>query len=273
MSTGSPNDRAFAGSIPQIYERYLVPLIFESYAEDLARRVAARRPARVLEIGAGTGVVTRRLARELAPDAAIVASDLNAAMLQEAQARLAGREVEWRVADVMALPFADGEFDVVVCQFAAMFFPEKAKAFGEVRRVLRAGGAFIFNVWDRIETNEFADEITRAVAAEFASSPPLFLARTPHGYHDHGTIAADLAQGGFDRDAQFETVAERSRADSPRIPAIAYCQGTPMRGEIEGHGPGALAKATDIAAAAIAWRFGEGAVDGKIQAHVVTVEV
>jgi SAM-dependent methyltransferase len=172
----------------------------------------------------------------------------------------------------MRLPFADDTFDAVVCQFGVMFFPEKSRAFAEARRVLRPGGVFMFNVWDRIEDNEFADAITTALGFLFPEDPPRFLARTPHGYHNSPTIERDLANGGFRKSAQIATVAARSRAESPRVPAIAYCQGTPLRNEIEARGASRLGEATDHAAAAIAQRFGRGAVDGKIQAHIVTIE-
>jgi ubiquinone/menaquinone biosynthesis C-methylase UbiE len=269
----SPNvGRVFAGSIPEIYDRYLVPLIFESYADDLARRVSLRQPARVLEIAAGTGVVTRRLAGTLPPSSSIVATDLNRPMLDRAAAVGTARPVEWRQADAMQLPFADESFDAVVCQFGVMFFPDKAKAFSEVRRVLRPGGFFMFNAWDRIDQNEFADIVTQALAAQFPDDPPRFMARIPHGYHDPLAIVQDLARGGFHRSSEIVTVAARSRAESPRIPAVAYCQGTPLRGEIEARAPTRLAEATESAAEAIASRFGAGTVDGKIQAHVIVVE-
>ena len=269
----SPNvDRLFAGSIPQLYERHLVPLIFAPYAVDLVSRVARRGPARVLEIAAGTGVVTRQLANVLAPDVSIVATDLNQPMLDEAVAVGTSRPVAWRQVDAMQLPFPDESFDVVVCQFGAMFFPDKAKAFAEARRVLRAGGAFIFNVWDRLDQNEFAETVTQALERVFPENAPRFMARVPHGYCDAVAIARDLAGGGFAGVPEIVTVPARSRADSPRLPAIAYCQGTPLRGEIEARDASRLTEATDIAAAAIARRFGEGVVDGKIQAHVISVE-
>ncbi|MEP6964501.1 MAG: methyltransferase domain-containing protein [Polaromonas sp.] len=268
----SESDRAFAGSIPQFYEQYMVPLIFEPYAADLARRVALHQPSSVLEIAAGTGVVTRQLANTLAPTTSIIASDLNLPMLNHAAAVGTSRPVEWRQADAMQLPFPDASFDVVACQFGAMFFPDKSKAFSEARRVLRPGGVFIFNVWDSMEHNEFADTVTQALEALFPANPPRFMARIPHGYHDPATIAQDLARGGFERAFELSTVAERSRAISPRIPAVAYCQGTPLRGEIEAHGPASLNEATDIATAALTSRFGAGPVDGLIQAHVITIE-
>jgi SAM-dependent methyltransferase len=265
-------DRLFAGAIPQLYESYLVPLIFEPYAVDLATRLAPRSVTRVLEVAAGTGVVTRRLAAALPASATLVATDLNQAMLDQAAATGASRAVEWRQADAMQLPFGDRSFDAVVCQFGVMFFPDKARAFAEAHRVLKPGGVFAFNVWDRIETNEFAHLVTLALESVFPEDPPRFLARVPHGYHDTAGIARDLALGGFRAPARIELLAARSRASSPRVAAIAYCHGTPLRNEIEARDAGRLDAATGAAESAIAGRFGNGAVDGRMQAYVVTVE-
>jgi SAM-dependent methyltransferase len=269
---GPDSDKVFGGSVPMLYERYLVPLIFDSYAVDLANRLAGRPPGGVLELAAGTGVLTRRLASGLPADVSIVATDLNQAMLDLGSAIGTSRPVVWRQADAMQLPFPDQAFDAVVCQFGAMFFPDKSKAFSEARRVLRPGGSFLFSVWDRIEDNEFADTVTTALESLFPKDPPRFMARTPHGYHDLSAIERDLANGGFTGKPRVETIDGRSRAESPRIPAIAYCQGTPLRNEIEARDPSRLFEATDLAEEAIARRFGRGGVDGKIQAHVVTIE-
>ncbi len=265
-------DKVFSGSIPKLYEQYLVPLIFEPYAADLAQRLASRPVARVLEIAAGTGVVTRKLASVLPESVSIVATDLNQPMLDLASEVGTRRPVEWRRADAMQLPFADATFDAVVCQFGVMFFPDKSKAFSEARRVLGAGGVFIFNVWDRIEENEFAYTVTTALEALFPQDPPRFMARTPHGYHDLAIIARDLKSGGISASPRVDTVAACSRAASARIPAVAYCQGTPLRNEIEARDASRLGAATDVAAEAIARQFGRGAVEARIQAHVVTVE-
>ena len=264
-------DRRFSGSLPKAYGTFLVPLIFQPYAVDLQRRVGALNPARILETAAGTGVVTRALAARASPDTSIVATDLNQAMLDEAASTGTARPVEWQRADAMALPFADNEFDAVVCQFGVMFFPDKAKAFAEARRVLKPRGVFVFNAWDRISENEFANTVTNALAGLFPDDPPRFLARTPHGYHDLPTIQRDLAAGGFTSAPQIETVTARSRADSAHVPAFAYCQGTPLRNEIEARGASRIAEAVDVATAAVAQQFGPAAVDGKIQAHVVTI--
>ena len=230
--SSSDSDRVFTGSVPKLYETYLVPLIFEPYAAELVNRLGSKSLSRVLEVAAGTGVVTRALASVLPDTVSIVATDLNQAMLDQASVVGTKRAVEWRQADAMQLPFRDGTFDAVVCQFGVMFFPEKSKAFSEARRVLRPGGVLIFNVWDRIEENEFADTVTTALESVFPKDPPRFLARTPHGYHDHRIIERDLGGGGFSGSPRIDTVAARSRATSPRIPAIAYCQGTPLRNEM-----------------------------------------
>lgn len=267
----SEPDKVFAGSIPKLYESHLVPLIFEPYAADLAERLASRSLGRVLEIAAGTGVVTRRLAAVLPASVSIVASDLSPAMLEHAQSIGTARAVEWRQADAMQLPFPEATFDAVVCQFGVMFLPDKAKAYAEARRVLRPSGVFLFNVWDRLETNEFADTIESALASLFPNDPPRFLSRTPYACFERPALERDLARGGFTARAEVSVVAARSRAESARIPALAFCQGTPLRSEIEARGASRLDEATEAAAEAIARRFGRGAVDGGTQALVVTV--
>jgi len=266
----STGDRVFSGSIPQFYQRYMVPLIFEPYAIDLARRAAALRPATVLEIAAGTGAVTRQLAEQLPAATAIVATDLNPAMLEQAQGLGASRAVSWRQADALQLPFEDQVFDAVVCQFGYMFLPDKAAGFAEARRVLRPGGAFLFNVWDRIEDNAFADTVEQALARLFPGDPPKFMSRVPHGYYDAAVIAADLARAGFTGQRALETVAFESRADTPQMAAIAYCQGTPLRNEIEARGADMLEQAINVATDALRARYGAGPIAGKIQAHVIT---
>jgi ubiquinone/menaquinone biosynthesis C-methylase UbiE len=262
-------DTVFSGSIPAIYDNYLGPLIFEPYAQDLANRLSTLNPERVLETAAGTGIVTRALLRSLSGGAGIVATDLNQPMLDHAAKQVSSSRVSWQKADAQALPFPDGTFDAVACQFGVMFFPDKQKAYREARRMLKPGGRFIFNVWDRIEHNEFADLVTTAVAEMFAGDPPRFLARTPHGYHDKQAVIAEVKSAGFGNVAA-ETLTRRSVAPSCRDPAIGYCQGTPLRNEIEARDTNRLVEATEAAARKISARFGNGPVDGMIQAHVIT---
>jgi ubiquinone/menaquinone biosynthesis C-methylase UbiE len=266
-------DKVFAGSIPENYDRYMVPLIFAPYAADMARRVASLSPGAILETAAGSGVVTRALAPGLPPGASYVATDLNQPMVDYAASRQPpDPRIKWRQADALALPFENAAFDLVCCQFGAMFFPDRIAGYREARRVLKGGGHFLFNVWDRIEENVFADDATNALARLFPNDPPRFLARTPHGYHDTALIRAELAQAGFSH-VVIETRAEQSRASSPRVPAVAYCQGTLLRNEIEARDPGKLESATDFVASAIADRHGRGAVAAKIQAHVIVAVV
>jgi ubiquinone/menaquinone biosynthesis C-methylase UbiE len=265
----SASDKLFAGSIPEIYDTYLVPLIFEAYACDLAGRVAEAAPAQVLETAAGTGVVTRALVPLLETCVRYVATDLNQPMLDRAATRQKPDErIIWQQADALGLPFADESFDAVCCQFGVMFFPDRIAGYREALRVLKSGGRFLFNVWDRIERNDFARVVTDAAAAMFPADPPRFLARTPHGYHDVEQIDAELRQAGFSA-VEIVTLEKRSDARSARDPAIAYCQGTPLRSEIETRNGDALEAATDRAAEAIASEYGRGPVSGKIQAHVI----
>jgi ubiquinone/menaquinone biosynthesis C-methylase UbiE len=217
----SESDKVFAGSIPEIYDRYLVPLIFEAFATDLAARVAALSPGAVLETAAGSGVVTRALAARLGPDARYVVTDLNQPMLDHAAGRQRpDHRITWRRADALDLPFEDASFDAVCCQFGAMFFPDRIAGYREARRVLRPGGSFLFSVWDRLEANEFAQVVTDAAATVFPDDPPRFLARIPHGYHDVGLIRDEVTKAGFSR-ISLSTLEETSRAPPRRATRLS----------------------------------------------------
>ena len=268
----SASDKVFAGSIPKMYDDCMVPLIFAGFAEDLAHKAATFSPATVLETAAGTGVLTRALAPKLAANARYVVTDLNQPMLDYAAQRQGqDRRITWHQADALALPFPDAHFDVVCCQFGAMFFPDRTKGYMEAKRVLKPGGSFVFNVWDRIEDNVFANDVTIALAELFPDDPPRFLARTPHGYYDKRLIENELRAAGFSRLA-IDRTSRQSLAQSPLHVAIAYCQGTPVRNEIEARGADKLRAATEHAAAAIAKRHGNGEVSAKIQALVASAQ-
>jgi ubiquinone/menaquinone biosynthesis C-methylase UbiE len=265
-------DREFAGSIPDVYDEYLVPLIFEQYASDLADRVRAVGPSVVLETAAGSGVASRAIASVLDLGATFVVSDLNLPMLERARSMHddPGR-VEWRQADCLDLPFETDAFELVACQFGAMFFPDRVRAYTEVRRVLRDGGVFIFSMWDRIEENDFAFEVTAALATLFPDNPPRFLPRTPHGHYRQGTYRRELSAAGFSN-ITVEPVDDVSRASDPSVPAIAYCHGTPLLNEIEALDLAGLEEATRRATEAISARFGSGAIEGRIRGFVVTAQ-
>jgi hypothetical protein len=150
-----------------------------------------------------------------------------------------------------------------------MFFPDKLQGFRETLRVLRPGGHFFFNVWDRISENEFADVVTEELAMLFPNDPPRFMARTPHGYHGVEQIRQELKAAGFGN-VSSESIDRKSKASSPRDVAIAYCQGTPLRNEIVTRDASRLEEATQRAAEALAHRFGSGAIEGRIRALVIT---
>jgi SAM-dependent methyltransferase len=242
-------DAAFAGSIPALYEECLVPVLFVPYAEDLVARGAALRPARVLELAAGTGAVSHRLAAAL-PEAAITATDLNPAMLEVAATRGVAPNLAFAPADAQALPFADAAFDLVLAQFGAMFFPDKPAAYAEARRVLAAGGTLLFNVWDALEANTGSAAIHHAVRAAVPEPKPEFVARTPFGYHDPAGIEADLRAGGF-TEVAIERVGRTSPSGSAAPLARGMCLGSPLANELAAH-PAAVrdrALAAAIAAA------------------------
>ena len=262
-------DTVFAGSIPALYDKYLSPLIFEFYASDMARRLSGLKSGSVLEVAAGTGIVTSALIKILPPAVSLVATDLNPGMLDVAKAKDTTSRVSWQQADAQALPFPEAAFDAVVCQFGVMFFPDKPKAFHEARRVLKKGGRYLFSVWDIIADNEIADLVTSAVADLFPNDPPRFLARTPYGHHNKDAITAALRQAGFS-DVAVETITARSKASSAADAVTGLVQGTPLRSEIEARDATRLAEATEAARARVKARFGDGPIDAKMQAHIFT---
>ena len=265
--TNTDTDKVFAGTIPAIYDRLMGPLLFQPYAEDMARRVAALAPQRILETAAGTGIVTGAMASILPAGTAITATDLNPAMLAIAAAHRAAPNVTWQQGDATRLSFAEDAFDAVVCQFGVMFFPDKLAAYREARRLLRPGGTLLFNVWDSLEENELPKIVSQAVAAAFPDDPPGFFARTPHGYFNADAIRSSLLAAGFTA-INFETVRLRSMAATARDAATGFCQGTPLRNEIEQRDAGRLAAVTEAAAMAVAARFGADAIDVPMQAKV-----
>lgn len=264
-----PPDSAFTTDVAKFYESTLVPLIFRPYADDLARRAAALRPRAVLEVACGTGVVTRALALALPAACSIEATDLNEAMIAHGASVGTSRPVTWRPADAMALPYEDASFDVVVCGFGVMFFPDRVGAHREARRVLRPGGTLLFTAWRGLEHNDFARVVADAVGRLYPDDPPSFLARTPHGHGSPAELETDVRAAGFARCALNERN-ETSTAAGPEGPAVAYCQGTPLRNEITAREPGGLERATAAATAALAAHFGSGPIEGRISAVVVT---
>lgn len=193
----SSDAASFVGNIPEYYDRGLGPVIFADYAVDMARRVAALKPARVLETAAGTGIVTRRLRDVLPATAHLTATDLNPPMLEVARSKFrAGEQVDFRPADATLLPFSDGAFDAVVCQFGVMFFPDKDKSYREVHRVLAPGGRYLFSVWDSHRHNSFG-RLAHAIAGSFFPADPPQFYNVPFSCHQIDPIKEALIDAGF----------------------------------------------------------------------------
>jgi SAM-dependent methyltransferase len=263
-------DASYTGLIPEIYERDLGPMLFAVYAEEVAARAKARKPQRILEVAAGTGIVTEALRRAL-PESTIEATDLNQAMVDFASEKRPKAATRWSQADALALPFHDGIFDLVVCQFGAMFFPDRVTAFREARRVLAGSGAYLVSLWDGPHANDFPRVVSDAAASIFPDDPPLFLRRTPYGHGDPVAIERDLRAAGFSSVA-FERIERRSRGPTPRAAASGFVEGTPLRFEIEARDARRLQAVVEAATLALSQKFGDGPVDALMAAFVFIAE-
>ena len=255
-------DRLWVDSMAAAYEQWLVPAVFRPFALDLGRRVSACRPRRILELAAGTGVLTRVLVSE-AESSETVATDFNAAMVDLGRRQVP--QATWRQADAMELPFDDGAFDLVACQFGVMFFPDKPAAFAEVSRILAPGGTLMFNTWASLESHQFQASLVAALTRVFPEDPPTFIAAVPHGYADPDVVLNDLRAGGFGH-VTVETVTLEGRASSAADIAAGYCNGTPLRAAIEARTD--LASATRAITRELEAQLGLGEVTGRMTAYV-----
>ena len=261
-------DVRFSGSVPANYERYMVPLLFRPYAEVLATRAKMVRPRRILETAAGTGVVTAALIEAL-PNAEIVATDLNQAMLDVAATRVNSANVSFRQADALDLPFGDSEFDLVVCQFGVMFYPDKVRGGLEARRVLRNGGRYLVAIWDRIERNVISDMANQGMRKIFPDNPPQFMTRGPFSYHDRSAIESDLREAGF-ASVEIDTIEATSRSPSADEGARGLVYGSPMGVELEEYGEGALERVFEDLRESARRYEGPNGFEAPMSAHIVT---
>ena len=265
----SSTDAAFSGSIPGLYDRHLARLFFEPYANEVARRAADLHPDWILETAAGTGILTAALA-EAIPSAHIVATDLNQAMLDLARARVVSDNLRFETADAQDLPFEDSSFDLVVCQFGTMFYPDRVLGNKEGRRVLRDDGSYIAVIWDRLDRNPASRIVHEAVTALFPDDPPGFVARTPFGYSDTALIEADMKAAGF-ADVAIETVELSSDPRTTAHDAAAgLVLGSPLRAEIEPRGASSLQRAVEAAEQALEELEGPDGFRSPLSAHIVT---
>jgi ubiquinone/menaquinone biosynthesis C-methylase UbiE len=257
----------FTASIPENYDRYLGPVIFDPYAKDLAKRLGKPSPERVLETACGSGIVTRRLLEALSPDAGLTATDLNPAMLDHARAAIGeDSRIDWEVADMCDLNFDSASFDVVVCQFGVMFAPDKAAAFREAFRVLRPGGRFLFNVWDSIDKNPFASIANETLKGLFPADPPTFY-QTPFGFHDQAKIRKMLETAGFSK-VNDVIVSTRSQAPTAGDFARGLVEGNPVINEIQARGGVSAEEVVKELAGRISKKLGGRPVPVHLQAIV-----
>jgi ubiquinone/menaquinone biosynthesis C-methylase UbiE len=260
----------FSGSIPELYDRHLGPVMFEPYAADLAQRVAAKPTGSVLEIACGTGIVTQRLRTHLDPVVPLVATDLNQPMIDYARAtkfREDSPHLEWRQADAVNLPFPDSSFAVVVCQFGLMFVPDKPAAFREARRVLANGGLFAFNVWDSLANNPYAQIAYETVSEFFPTDPPRFF-EVPYGFHNPDVLRSLLTDHGFER-IQIEHVPLEAVSTSARSLATGLVTGTPVSLAIHERG-GSFEPIVEAVTAALSRLGGAAPFRSPMQAVIVT---
>ena len=221
------SDAQFVGSIPEKYDAYLGPFLFEPYAADYARRLTLPENVRVLELACGTGILTRRIAEALPESGRLIATDLNQPMLDHAQRQVGpDSRLEWRAADAMKLPFPDESFDRVVCQFGVMFFPDKPAALREARRVLKRGGELSFYVWDSPGQNPYAEMADTVVAGFFPANPPTFF-QVPFGYHDRETLRSNMEEAGF-TSIRLVEVALEGKSPTAMEAAVGLVEGCPL---------------------------------------------
>ncbi len=251
----SGNLADFSGNIPQNYDSGMGPIIFAGYATDVAHRIASHTPSRVLETASGTGIVTRALRDALPTSTHLTATDLNGDMLEIARAKFRPNEqVALQPADATALPFPDASFDAVLCQFGVMFFPDKAKSYREVRRVLVSGGRYVFSVWDAHRYNPFGRIAHEVIGSFFPADPPKFY-EVPFSYYLIDPIKEALTAAGFDGIEISVVQQHRSVADFSAF-ARGLVFGNPVFDQIRQRGGAEPAQIQEAVAMAMRQEFG-----------------
>jgi ubiquinone/menaquinone biosynthesis C-methylase UbiE len=266
----SERNTRFDGSIPEMYDRHLGPLFFEPYGEDLAQRAVKQRPRRVVEIAAGTGIVSRRLIDALPRGTELTITDLNAPMLEFARQKIGalGHNAEWRQADAQELPFSGESFDMVVCQFGVMFFPDKLKGLREFNRVLEKGGTLILSVWDSFDRNPVQSIAHSTIGQFFETDPPDFY-QVPCGMGDRREIRRLVEEAGF-KQIVVETISLTGSSESAESAALGLIRGNPVVNAIRERGTADIEEITRALARALKERFGTGPLQVPLRAHVAT---
>jgi ubiquinone/menaquinone biosynthesis C-methylase UbiE len=263
------NPMTFDGSIAKNYDHYLGPFLFESYADDLAGRIAFTGESNILELACGTGIVTKCLAGRLAGSDELTATDVNAEMLSVAQEKISRPNVFWDTVDMAAIPYAQDLFDVVVCQFGLMFVTDKQRAVSEMYRVLKKEGKVYFNVWAAIAGNPVW-RIYNTLLFKFFTNVPLNPALGPFSMSDENIGLSLLQQAGFTQ-CKVESVPVIGVCDTAANAAIGFVLGSPLYHFIK-NDPPLVERFRDALEEAIVLELGSEPVQSPLRALVFSAE-
>lgn len=257
----------FVGDIPHNYEKFLGPMIFAEYAKDLAKRIRAPKEGIILEIASGTGLASRQIRNIISQKTKIIVTDLSEDMLDISRGKFRDSEnIEFKVADALDLPFQNGAFDAIACQFSLMFFPDKLTALQEIARTLKPGGRFYFNIWDSLEFNHLIQTVNETIIKCFPGNHPRFF-DIPYGYYEIDQIKRLLFLSGFS-DVDISILPRLSTADKARDVALGYILGTPVISEIESLNSKPIPKVLEAVEKSISQKFGNRSITAKMQAIV-----
>jgi SAM-dependent methyltransferase len=269
----------FNKSIPQKYEDYLTPFIFDPYAEDLVERIDASISTKpgttnlknVLELACGTGAVTRQLLAHLPPTVHLTATDLQPDMLDIAKFSVAKRHlsasnITWDTVDMTDIPYADNRFDLIVCQFGLMLVPEKLKALTEMYRVLKPGGRLLFSVWSGIRHNQIWD-ITGSVIGSFIGTNPMLQDPGPFSMADSSIGLELLKKAGFP-DATATAVDKTGKIETAARAVKGITEGLPVFTAISQKDPSLPAKIQTALEVELVNQLGDHPLQSSLQALV-----
>jgi ubiquinone/menaquinone biosynthesis C-methylase UbiE len=254
---------------PAVRERYYAPVVLFALADDMARRMARLGMGPVLETMADTGALTQALATALSAGIAVIATDPYAPAVAQGADKPGMARVTWRQADPDKLPFDDASFGIVTSHFGVCGMPDRVRAFGDARRVLKSGGRFVFSVPGHLRYNPVANSVQNAMQEMFPNNPPQYLSRVLHGYADNELIDNDLTAAGF-TDAIYTAVDLPFTGVSAYEAAMIYCLGTPMRAEIEMRMPGGSERVAQQVAVILARQHGSGAIASTMRGHIIS---
>jgi ubiquinone/menaquinone biosynthesis C-methylase UbiE len=258
---------SFSGAVPANYDKYLGPFLFEPYALDLIDRLKTIKFTNVLELACGTGRLTRHLAKLIPRGGRFIASDLNADMVEFARRVIPDSNIDWQIIDAQQLPFEDDSFDLVICQYGVMFFPDKLKAYSEAYRVLRSGGGFIFNVWDSMEFNPSTNVIEQVLQETFRDKAPDFFSKGPYSYFDEEVINKSLKEAGF-KEIQIELVMKQNNYGRAEDLLKGFFEGSPLGSYLDNYDPDVKEELLQKIKQRLDDQFGKDGVEVPLQALV-----